>query len=36
MQFIRRRCHLIVALLAGPVAVFLSTHAAHAVENIGR
>ena len=36
MQSIRRRYHLILALLAGPVGLFLSTHAAHAVENIGR
>ena len=36
MQFIRRRYHLVLALLAGPVGLFVSTHAAHAVENLGR
>ena len=36
MQSIRRRCHLMLALLAGPAGLLLSTHAAHAVENIGR
>lgn len=36
MQFIRRRYALLLALLASPVGLFLTTAAAHAGENWGR
>ncbi len=36
MQVIRRHYQVIVALLAGPVALFLTSNAALAVENFGR
>jgi len=35
MQLIRRRYRAMLVMLAGPVGLFLTTTAAHAVENWG-